>query len=513
MKIIRVLLRREDMENTLRIPEALPVLPVKQTVAYPSLIAQLEVDREYTTRLFEDVIMSDRLLVVVTQKDAERKPTGLDDLFRVGTVVRIPLMQQTIEEDSQMVVLGLERVMIGELTREQPYFVARIALKADIEEAPAEMEAAIHRELPALQRLIALSQKMPGDTVYFHFEGKAPREIAYTMAFFAGMDFEHAQRLLELDSVSARIQSLSEYVKDQLAQFERYQEAAYKSGQKQDGSQQSVIEKSLDALNAANSWEETCRALEEQQQVLLSEEALTILRSRIATLRQQKVAHHWRFRLQRDLELLEDVHRQGMEVARQRLEQRRTLWQNQQETLAAFTAMARISAPEDFLDLLANQGGAGLFSPAALNVMQTLGQQLAEQNPIRGEQFANLLQFLEESDQYGAQAAMEKLAERTGSDFRSKYEEAEDILGEYLTSETLEEAYQSLQEHQEILLSDLVHDMLEHYITQSRKAGEHRSAEKLEMHQYLFEDARTRGIDEAWQAFLEGGDEDEEDVE
>ena len=71
-----------------------------------------------------------------------------------------------------------------------------------------------------------------------------------------------------------------------------------------------------------------------------------------------------------------------MDVACQRLEQRRPFWQKQQETLDGYTTMARISTPEDFLDLFANPG-AGLFSPATLNAMQGLSQQLSEQPSAR----------------------------------------------------------------------------------------------------------------------------------
>src|SRR5712691_771580 len=128
------------MDTNLRIPEVLPILPVKKTVVYPSLLGQLEVERELATRLFDAFKNGDRLLVVVAQRDVEREPNGLDDVFRVGTVARIPLMQQQVDEDSQMAVLGLERVIIGDVVQKQPYLVGRIALKPDLQETQEETE-------------------------------------------------------------------------------------------------------------------------------------------------------------------------------------------------------------------------------------------------------------------------------------------------------------------------------------------------------------------------------------
>ncbi len=498
------------MDTNLRIPEVLPILPVKKTVVYPSLIGQLEVERELATRLFDAVKNGDRLLVVVAQKDAEREPKELGDVFRVGTVARIPLMQQQVDEDSQIAVLGLERVIIGDVIQKQPYLVGRIALKPDLQETQEETEALIHQLIPSFQRLLAFSQKMPESAVNPpRLYGKDSCEVVYTMAFFANMDLEHEQRLLELDIVSARIRSLHEYITAELTECERRRQDGYENSQ----SQHSVIEKALAAFTAADTWDETCRILESQQQLLLSEESLDALRTQIAKLREQRVARHWMIRLKRDLELLEDAYRHGIDNAKQRLEQRLKVLQNRQEVFEVFKTLAAINTPEAMINLLTGQQ-AELFSPAAMSVMQTLSQQLAEQNPAQAEQMQAALRLVEESTQYGGESALEMLIERTKPDFHNEIENAEEILGEYLTSATLDEAYQTLREHQDVLLSDLIHNVLEHFITQLHKAGDHRSAEKLEVHLYLLEDARARGIDSAWQAFVEDMDEeDEEDID
>jgi hypothetical protein len=100
--------------------------------------------------------------------------------------------------------------------------------------------------------------------------------------------------------------------------------------------------------------------------------------------------------------------------------------------------------------------------------------------------------LLEESRSYGADVAFERLGEKTN-----------EVLWQYLSTPTLEERYRRLRENQEVLLSDLVRDRLEQYIAQLYKTGNRRSAEKLEMHLYLFEDARIHGVNTAWQAFVE----------
>ncbi len=486
------------MEKEFRIPDVLPVLPVKKTFVYPSMIKPMEIEQESALRLLHDVKDGNQLLVVVAQKHTDREPMKLDDLFRVGTVVRLAQMERKPDGKFQIVLLGLERVTIGELTHEHPYFVARIALKPDIQEEQDETEAMIRQVIPSFKTLIALSQKMPESVIVPRLDTKEPREIVYTMAFLTGMDLEQGQRLLELDSVSARAHSLSSYLTLELEKFGLCRQAAYESSRGQSKS----LEVALDAFNAADTWDESLRILKAKKRVLFSERALALLRSRIATLRQRQASGHWIFRLEHDLEFLEDVLAHGLNVARQHLEGRIQMLQNQQEVLEAFKILATVNTPEDILEILAQQQRHP-FSPATFNVLRMLIEQVTAQNPERGEPLQLLLSLLEEARDQGVDSAVESFMKRVKPDYKEDFDHINEVLEQYLTSTTFEEAYQTLKEHQEVLLSDLVRDMIEQDMARLYRMGKNDMAEKMEMHLHLLEDARLRGIDQAWQAFVE----------
>ena len=490
------------MRQELRIPDALPILPIKKNMVYPFTVGTLEIEQDAALPLLNDVMNGDRLLVIVAQKDAEREPTKLDDLFHVGSVVRLAYMGPKSEGKLQIGVIGLERVMIGELIHEQPYFIAYIALKPDLEEAQDETREILRQKIPFFRRLVALSQKMPERAVWPHLDDKDPCEAVYTMAYFAGMEIEHEQDLLELDMVSARIHSLSSYVTAELDNFEQLRQVVYEKSLDQNKSQQHTPEVALAAFNAADTWEETRSVLEMQHQVLLSESTIDTLRSHIATLREQKPSRHWIFRLEHDLEFLEDAYQHGIEGAWQHLEQRTSMLQNQQEVYEACKRFAMLRTPEDVLNLFAQQQ-AEPFSPTTYNAMHTLFERVTRQDPAQRELLGSMLSALERSSKDGADATLEELKEKFEPQFKSRYDLAMKTLEEYMTSQSLEEAYQILKEHQEVLLSDMIHRMLEHLVAQLYKAGDRRNAEKLESHLYMFEDARVRGVDIAWQAFVE----------
>jgi Lon protease-like protein len=492
--------QKEEMntEKDFRIPDELPVLPVKKTIVYPSTIKNLEIEQESALHLFDDVIDDNKLLVVVAQKFVDKEPMKLDDLFRVGTVARLAQMSLKPDGKLQIILLGLEPVVLGELTQEHPYFVARVALKPDIQEEREETEAMMHKLIPPFKTLIARSQKMPESVIGPRLDAKEPGEIVYTMALLTGMGLEQGQRLLELDSVSARARSLSNYLTLELEKFELCRQAADESSRGQSKS----LEVALNAFNAADTWEDSLRILKMKKRVLLSEEALNTLRSRIATLRQRQASGHWIFRLEHDLEFLEDALAHGISVAKQHLEGRIQMLQNQQDVFEAFKILATVNTPEDILEILAQQQRQP-FSPATFNVLQMLFEQVTTQDPEGGERLQLLLSLLEEARDQGLDSAIESYMKRVKPDYKEDFDHINEISEQYLTSTTFEEAYQTLKEHQEVLLSDLVHDMIEQDVAQMYRMGINDMAEKMEMHLHLLEDARLRGIDQAWQAFTE----------
>ena len=103
----------DDFEEE-NLPEALPVLPLRNTVLFPTVVTRTPMiaTTERAKQLIADVLEGDRLLVVVAARDADVSEPGPDDLHDVGTVVRI-VKSAPGEDDSQRLwVQGLRRARI-----------------------------------------------------------------------------------------------------------------------------------------------------------------------------------------------------------------------------------------------------------------------------------------------------------------------------------------------------------------------------------------------------------------
>ncbi len=208
--------RRHDDDESLNIPDVLPVLPLKDVVVYPFAVQPLGVGQERSIRLIDDVMRGDRLVVLVAQKVADMDNAGPDDIFKVGTVSRIGRMFRMPDGTIQIAVQGLERVEIGEFTQEKPYLMAHITAKPDVQEEDNETEAIKRNVINYFQRLVTLVQNVPEGVAAATLNLEEARQVVYVIATFVQMDLELRQKLLELDSVREKMQQLSTFLTHEL---------------------------------------------------------------------------------------------------------------------------------------------------------------------------------------------------------------------------------------------------------------------------------------------------------
>src|SRR3984893_11981136 len=210
----------EDDDDKLFIPNILPVLPLKDTVVFPYAVQPLGVGQDRSIRLIDAVMRGNRLVVLVAQKSAEVELAGPNEIFKVGTVARIARMIRMPDGTLQIIVQGLERVDIGKFTRGKSYLTAHISLKPEIQESDDETEAIKRNVVGYFQRLMTLAQNVREDLAAATLTLEEARQVVYVIASIVQMEMEMKQKILELDSVRAKLENLSRYLAHELEIFE-----------------------------------------------------------------------------------------------------------------------------------------------------------------------------------------------------------------------------------------------------------------------------------------------------
>src|SRR5215467_2521019 len=124
-----------DAENAIRanepLPDALPVLPLRETVTFPDTLTPLAVGQERSVKLVNDVLGANRMLAMVAARDPEDEEPGPKDLYEVGVVGVVARMLKVPDGTLRILVQGTQRVGIDGWEREQPYLVARVSERPD----------------------------------------------------------------------------------------------------------------------------------------------------------------------------------------------------------------------------------------------------------------------------------------------------------------------------------------------------------------------------------------------
>jgi ATP-dependent Lon protease len=129
-----------EKEN-IHIPEAMSVLPLRNSVFFPRQFMPLSVGRESTIKLIEDTSRTSELILIVAQKEPQiEKPTP-DDIYHFGTVAKVLKVYNLPDGSKSVFVQGLHRAKILSFIQQEPYMRAIIQRVDDEGEVDIEAEA------------------------------------------------------------------------------------------------------------------------------------------------------------------------------------------------------------------------------------------------------------------------------------------------------------------------------------------------------------------------------------
>jgi len=146
----------EKQENKeIEIPEQLPVLAVRDMVIFPYMIIPLFVGREISVKAVEHALNTNRLILLLTQKDFNVETPEPSDLYNIGTVCMIMRMLRLPDGRLKILVQGLSKARALEFSQFEGFYVAKIEKIEDIQlnEITIEHEAVIRTVKEQLEKL------------------------------------------------------------------------------------------------------------------------------------------------------------------------------------------------------------------------------------------------------------------------------------------------------------------------------------------------------------------------
>ncbi len=203
------------MTETLR-GDVLPVLPLRDIVVFPHMIVPLFVGREKSVRALEAVMKDDKQILLVAQKNAGQDDPGADDLFQIGTVSTVLQLLKLPDGTVKVLVEGGRRARIAGFKETAPYCVALVEM---IDEAPVdgrETEALARTVVAQFEQYIKLNKKIAPEVLVSVNQIEDASKLADTIASHLGLKIPEKQDLLELPSVSARLEKVFAHMEGEI---------------------------------------------------------------------------------------------------------------------------------------------------------------------------------------------------------------------------------------------------------------------------------------------------------
>src|SRR3954469_21457569 len=101
----------------LTIPNNLPILPIRNIVVFPGTVMPLNVGRQKSKNLLDEVMPGEKLIGVVTQRNADAEDPAYPDLNTVGVAASILKLFKLPDGNQSIIVHGLTRFRLMELTQ------------------------------------------------------------------------------------------------------------------------------------------------------------------------------------------------------------------------------------------------------------------------------------------------------------------------------------------------------------------------------------------------------------
>ena len=198
----------------------LPVLPLRNVVAFPQALLPLAVGRPRSVRLLEDVLNGDRLLVLAAMKDPSAEEPGPDGVYQVGTLAEVERALRVEDDNYQIVIRGLARVRIAEWMSEEPYLKAQVDVYPEEAGDATELEALRRELLSAARRVVAFLPQVPDGIVDMLDQLGQPSTLLYMIASNVRLEVEQAQEILAGDDVATQMRRLLAVLQHELEVLE-----------------------------------------------------------------------------------------------------------------------------------------------------------------------------------------------------------------------------------------------------------------------------------------------------
>jgi ATP-dependent Lon protease len=201
--------RSETAMTKSTVPQALPVLPLRNAVFFPHQVTPLSVGRGASIRAIEEAARGEGLIVVVAQTDGEVETPSEKDIYWVGTLARVLKVFTLADGTRNVLVQGVRRVQIISVLHTEPFIHAVVR---DIDEASVtgiEVEAMATNLKTQFRKAVELAPNLSDEQLSIVLSLEQPEAMTDMIASMIPVGVPEKQEVLESRDIRDRMEKLT----------------------------------------------------------------------------------------------------------------------------------------------------------------------------------------------------------------------------------------------------------------------------------------------------------------
>lgn len=190
----------------------IPLLPLRDVVIFPHMVAPLFVGREKSIRALEEAMKKDKEILLAAQKDAKTNDPREEDIYKVGTIGTIVQMLRLPDGTVKVLVEGKRRAKITRYVPNSGFFLVEADQIPKDENVGVETEALIRTLVTAFEDYVKLNKKIPSEVLVTVSSIDEPSRLGDTIASHLGLKLQDKQEILETINPAERLEKLYEKI-------------------------------------------------------------------------------------------------------------------------------------------------------------------------------------------------------------------------------------------------------------------------------------------------------------
>lgn len=196
--------------------ETLPLLPLRDVVIFPYMVAPLFVGREKSIRALEEAMKKNKEIFLVAQKDAKTNDPTEKDIHDIGTIGTIVQMLRLPDGTVKVLVEGKSRACVRNYLPNKNYIMVEVENIPERDDIGVETEALVRTLVTAFENYVKFNKKIPSEVLVTVSSIEDTGRLSDTISSHLSFKLEDKQEILETINPTKRLEKLYEKIQSEV---------------------------------------------------------------------------------------------------------------------------------------------------------------------------------------------------------------------------------------------------------------------------------------------------------